>query len=408
MKYIRVAVPDDFDDYATSLKIEYPVRSEGVRAVIDGQESVDLSEKEPVYKIDQAEIWRPEYRKVLDHGFIGLVDFMGGDHTVVDAARMSYGTGTRRVQEDRGLIRYLIRHRHWTPVEMPEFMWHVKAPIFVFRQWHRHRMASINEYSARYSVLSDKIYMPDQDVLKPQSSTNKQGRGGEMSEENAYACQLQMTHAYQEAVQAYRYLLGETTTPSNSLLRRRELVEDFALQAVKRLQEINPDWSPELVTDQMIDDKMKEISIANGLMFTDAEFYGEDGEGLSRELARVVMPMGTYSEMYWKSDLRNTFNFLSLRCDPHAQYEIRVYADAMLERLQPLAPVCIAAFMDYQLQGRSMSRMELDVIRKLYSVAADGDSSVAHTIEETMKEAGASIREVKEFIDALNVPSTIE
>ena len=395
MKYVKIAVPDDFDDKTAQVKIEYPIQNPHYPDT-------------PDWKNHVATVWQPHYQQVLDKGFIGLVDFMGDDQTVVDAARMSYGKGTRRVQEDRGLIRYLIRNRHWTPIEMVEIMWHVKAPIFVFRQWHRHRMASINEYSARYSVLADDAYMPDQAHLMPQSGTNKQGRDGTMSDDNAYACQLQIDHSYKESIQAYKYLLGETATPNQTLLRRKELVEDIAMAHIKRLQETDPDWKPELVTEEMIDQKLKEVAVANGLVFTDEEFYGDDGSGLTRELARIVMPLGTYSEMYWKSDLRNTMNFLGLRCDPHAQYEIRAYADAMLEMMEPIAPHCVAAFMDYQLQGRSMSRMELDVVRNFYRLLTDENPMIGRTIEAVMKEAGAGAREIREFIDTLSVPSTIE
>lgn len=394
MKYVKIAVPDDFDDKLETVRIEYNI--------------TDKETNLTNWRSHNATVWQPAYQKVLDKGFLGLVDFMGDDHTIVDAARMSYGKGTRRVQEDRGLIRYLIRNRHWTPIEMVEIMWHVKAPIFVFRQWHRHRMASINEYSARYSVLSDAAYMPDAANLLPQSNTNKQGRAGTMSEDNAYACQLQIDHSYKEAIQAYKYLLGETSTPNQTLLRRRELVEDIAMAHIKRLNETDPEWDPELVTDEMIDQKMKEIAVANGLVFTDEEFYGDEGSGLTRELARIVMPLGTYSEMYWKSDLRNTMNFLGLRCDPHAQYEIRAYADAMLEMMKPIAPVAVAAFIDYQLQGRSMSRMELDVVRNFYRLLEDENPMISQIIESTMKEAGAGVREIREFIDVLRKPSATE
>jgi thymidylate synthase (FAD) len=384
MKYIKVAVPDDLDPK------DYTFYYQKDALDPDGNHTNPL---------EIGEAWVPQYRTMLNKGFLGLVDFMGGDQTVVDAARMSYGAGTRRVQEDRNLIRYLIRHRHWTPVEMVEIMWHVKAPIFVFRQWHRHRMASINEYSARYSMLSDDVYYPEREDVKPQSTTNRQGRSGEMSEQNIDACLLQMRHGYNESLQAYKYLLGETETPNNSLLRQKEFVEDFMLNQIKWLEKTNPDWAPDKVTTEMIDAKMVEIGLANGLYLTDEEFH-EHG-GLSRELARAVMPLGSYSEMYWKSDLRNTFNFIGLRSDPHAQKEIRVYSDAMMEMLEPLAPICIAAFVDYQMQGREFSKAELDVVRKLYNVAADGGDGVAHTIEETMKEAGASKREITEFLDAL-------
>jgi thymidylate synthase (FAD) len=345
-------------------------------------------------------VWQPYYKNVLDKGFIGLVDFMGDDQTVVDAARMSYGRGTRRVNEDRNLIRYLIRNRHWTPIEMVEIMWHVKAPIFVFRQWHRHRTASINEYSARYSVLSDDIYLPDASVMKPQSSLNKQGRDGDLSQSNIEACLLQLDHAYKEATQAYKYILGATPHPSMALIQRRNIVEDFAIDIIRKLEDTDPNWSPEKVTEEMISDKMKEVAESNGLFFTD-EAFQEDGHGLARELARIVMPLGTYSEMYWKSDLRNTFNFLGLRADPHAQYEIGTYAETMLDMLEPVAPVCVAAFIDYQLKGRSISRMELDVVRKLYHTLDERDGKLAAQIEAAMIETGAGKREIREFIATL-------
>jgi len=283
---------------------------------------------------------------------------------------------------------------------MVEMLWHVKAPIFVFRQWHRHRTANINEYSARYSVMSEDIYMPDSSVMKPQSALNKQGREGDLSENNTQACLLQLQHAYTEAIQSYKYLLGETHDPSMTLMQRRNIVEDFAINIIRKLEDTQEDWIPERVTEEMIEDKIREVAAANGIFLTDDDFH-EDGHGLARELARIVMPLGTYSEMYWKCDLRNTFNFLGLRADPHAQYEIGVYAKAMLEMLEQVAPICLAGFIDYQLQGRSFSRMELDIVRKMYSVAADGDQSVAHTIEETMLEAGAGKREIREFIKAL-------
>ncbi len=385
MRWIKIEVPDDFD--ADTICADFPIKNTHYPEVPDWEKR-------------QCKIWKPQYREILDKGFLGLIDFMGDDDAVTRAARVSYGTGTRRVSEDRNLIRYLIRNRHWSPIEMVEIMWHVKAPIFVFRQWHRHRAASLNEYSARYSVLSDDIYVPDESAMKPQSSANKQGRGGEMNDENIAACLLQIEHAYKESAQAYRYLLGETKTPSTSLLKRKELVEDFALQQIRRLQDTKHEWAPANVTDEMINAKIEEIAVAHGLTFTDDEFHNE---GLSREIARIVMPLGTYSEMYWKSDLRNTFNFISLRSDPHAQEEIRVYSNAMLGMIEPIAPVCVAAFIDYQLKGKSLSRMEVDIIQNLYKMllTTNQDFEIDLTIESTMKEAGAGKREIREFIDTL-------
>jgi thymidylate synthase (FAD) len=368
MKYVKICVPDDFNY----------------------EDKIYLGNNE-------VKVWRPIYKNIFNAGFIGLIDFMGDDQTVVDSARMSYGRGTKRVQEDKNLIRYLIRNRHWTPIEMIEIMWHIKAPIFVFRQWHRHRMASINEYSARYSLLSDDVYIPPFDYIMPQSKSNKQGRQGKISDNNKNAVIMQMQHSYQDSIQAYKYLLGETSTPSSGLLKRKEFVEDFAIDKIRWLEKNNPDWKPENVTETMIDAKMIEIALANGVYLTDEHFM-ENG-GLSREIARCVMPLGTYSEMYWKSDLRNTFNFLSLRCDPHAQQEIRDYANLMLEMIEPIAPICISAFIDYQMEGKTLSKMEIDIIRKLYKM--NNNIDIDSFITETMKESGASKREINDFIKTL-------
>lgn len=370
-------MPDDFDPLVNTLWLENAGHTE-------------------------LKIWKPQYRDVLDKGFIGLIDFMGDDQCVVDAARVSYGSGTRRVQEDRGLIRYLIRNRHWTPIEMVEIKWHVKAPIFVFRQWHRHRTASINEYSARYSILNDDMYMPPAEAMKPQSAMNKQGRDGALSDNNTLACHLQIENVYAQCAQAYKYLLGLTEVPDDSLNHRFDLIKMFAIDRIKDLQKTNPDWKPELVTDAMIDAKIKEIYVASGLAFTDAEFWGDDGSGLARELARIVMPLSTYSEMYWKCDLRNTFGFLSLRFDPHAQDEVRAYAGAMMEMMEPIAPLCMAAFMDYQMEGKSLSRMEVKVIKQMYGTLTRRGELSDQTIEAIMQEAGAGKREISEFIGMLS------
>jgi thymidylate synthase (FAD) len=384
MNYIKVAVPDDFDPDTHRLICE----------IKKSHADYEWSEK-----TDALQIWKPIYKNILDKGFIGLVDFMGNDQAIVDAARVSYGTGTKRVNEDRGLIRYLFRHAHWTPVEMAEFKFHVKAPIIVFRQWHRHRTAAINEYSARYSVMSDEMYMPDVSVMKPQSRSNKQGREGSLSEQNIEACLLQLQSIYAQCAQAYKYLLGTTKVPDDSLNHRFDLIKQFAMDKIKTLQLTHPDWQPELVTEQMVEDKEAEIFALNGLRTTDSDFWGDDGQGLSRELARLAMPLSTYSEMYWKCDLRNTLNFISLRADAHAQKEIQDYANAMLEMIQPIAPLCVAAFIDYQQQGAKFSRMEMSVVRELYSMTSKsvGQSEIDKLIEEKLISQGSSKREVKEF-----------
>ena len=203
--------------------------------------------------------------KCLDKGFVRLVDSMGGDDAIVQSARVSYGKGTSKVSQDRGLIRYLMRHRHTTPFEMVEFKFHCKMPIFVARQWVRHRTANINEYSLRYSEARDEFYYPDPDNIEFQSALNKQGRMGEVDSE------------LKQKVQRY----------------------------------------------------FKEISERS------FEIYSELNEaGVARELARAVLPVNLYTEWYWKNDLHNLLHFIGLRSDGHAQYEIRVFSDAMASLLK--------------------------------------------------------------------------
>lgn len=232
----------------------------------------------------------------LDHGFVRLVDYMGDDGAIVQAARVSYGRGTRAVSDDRGLIRYLVRHRHTTPLEMCELKLHIKLPMFVARQWIRHRMANVNEYSARYSVLDSEFYTPRAEDLARQARDNKQGRGEVLSPEAAAR------------------VLD---------LLRRDAAQAFAS-------------------------------------------YGEllDEHGLARELARIGLPLSAYTQWYWKIDLHNLLHFLSLRMDAHAQYEIRVYAEAIGRIVADWVPLCWEAFQDYRLGGLSLSRQALEVVRR--------------------------------------------
>src|SRR5215468_8735955 len=211
---------------------------------------------------------------VLDHGFVRVIDYMGDDAAVVQAARVSYGKGTKKVNEDRGLIQYLMRHRHTTPFEMCEIKYHVKLPIFVARQWIRHRTANVNEYSARYSILDNEFYVPAPDQLAAQSAANRQGRG-ELVEGEEAARVLELLR--EDAVRAYAHYA--------EMLNERE--------------------------DGTVIDKGR--------------------KGLARELARMNLSLNFYTQWYWKIDLLNLMHFLSLRADPHAQYEIRAYAKAMLE-----------------------------------------------------------------------------
>ena len=241
---------------------------------------------------------------VLDHGFVRVVDYMGDDGAVVQAARVSYGRGTRRVSEDAGLIRYLMRHRHSTPFEMCEIKYHVKLPIFVARQWIRHRMANVNEYSARYSIMDREFYIPAPEQLAAQSDSNRQGRGDVLQGA--------------EAEEVLRLLRADAT----------------------------------LTYDHY------------------AEMLNEGGadparQGLARELARMNLTLNTYTQWYWKSDLHNLLGFLSLRADSHAQYEIRVYADAMLETVRAWVPATFAAFEDYRMGAVTLSAGMLAVVRRM-------------------------------------------
>ena len=243
---------------------------------------------------------------VLDHGFIRVVDYMGDDAAVVQAARVSYGARTRRVREDRGLIRYLMRHRHTTPFEMCSIKFHVKLPIFVARQWIRHRTASVNEYSARYSVLDREFYLPAPEDLAVQSKSNAQGREESVSPDAADEIRRLLEQDARQAYSRYEWLLNE-----------------------------QPDGSP----------------------------VDPDRPGLARELARINLPLSTYTQWYWKVNLHNLLHFLQLRADPHAQTEIRVYAEAMLGIVRRWVPVVAEAFEDYRLGAAELSGPMLAVVR---------------------------------------------
>jgi thymidylate synthase (FAD) len=245
---------------------------------------------------------------VLDHGFVRVIDYMGDDAAIVQAARVSYGRGTRRVSEDAGLIRYLMRHRHSTPFEMCEIKFHVKLPIFVARQWIRHRMASVNEYSARYSVLDREFYIPAPEHLAAQSTSNRQGRGAVLGGAEAEAVLALLTG---DAARNYDHYL--------------EMLNEDETGAVR-----DP---------------------ARG--------------GLARELARMNLTLNAYTQWYWKSDLHNLFNFLALRADAHAQFEIRAYADAMLGVVAAWVPAAFAAFEDYRLGAVTLSAGMLAAVRRM-------------------------------------------
>ena len=245
---------------------------------------------------------------VLDHGFIRVVDYMGDDSAIVQAARVSYGKGTRQISNDRGLIRYLMRHRHTTPFEMCEIKFHVKLPVFVARQWIRHRTANVNEYSARYSILDKEFYIPAPEQLAAQSASNRQGRGEVL-----------------EGAEAERVL---------------QLLRDDAAQCYAHYEEmLNED--------------------------ADGNRRDPDRQGLARELARMNLPLNVYTQWYWKIDLHNLLHFLSLRADSHAQYEIRVYAEAMLDVTRCWMPIACDAFEDYVVGSAHLSRGGIAVVRRL-------------------------------------------
>jgi thymidylate synthase (FAD) len=245
---------------------------------------------------------------VLDHGFVRVIDYMGDDAAVVQAARVSYGRGTRRVSEDTGLIRYLMRHRHTTPFEMCEIKFHIKLPIFVARQWIRHRTANVNEYSARYSVLDREFYIPEAGHLAAQSSANRQGRGEALSGREAAEVLQMLREDASRCFDHYEQMLNE-----------------------------NPDGKPR-----------------------------EPGRrGLARELARMNVTLNTYTQWYWKINLHNLLHFLCLRADRHAQYEIRVYAERMSEIVAAWVPTVYRAFQEYRLDAATFSGSMLTVLRKM-------------------------------------------
>ena len=272
---------------------------------------------------------------VLNKGFLRVIDYMGNDSSIVQAARVSYGKGTKKVSEDRGLIRYLMRHRHSTPFEMCEIKFHVKLPIFVARQWIRHRTASINEYSARYSILEDEFYIPTKKNLSEQAISNKQGRGDVIDDSLAKKILDILKNDSDNCYKNYSWMLNESNKNSN---------------------------------------------------------YDPNRAGLSRELARINLTLNTYTQWYWKTNLHNFMNFLSLRSDSHSQYEIRVYSDVMMKVLKKWVPLSYEAFNDYRVSSSEFSKLSIDVIKKLIS-----GKKINH------KESGLSKREWLELMSSLDM-----
>ena len=246
--------------------------------------------------------------EVLDHGFIRVIDYMGDDTSIVQSARVSYGKGTKQISNDKGLIKYLMRHRHSTPFEMCEIKFHIKLPIFIARQWIRHRTANVNEYSARYSILDKEFYIPSPENLAAQSATNNQGRGDALTTEEASNVIDILRKDAEQTYSNYETLLNENSS---------------------------------------------------------GETIDDNKAGIARELARMNLTLNTYTQWYWKIDLNNLLHFLALRADGHAQYEIRVYADAMLDIVRKWVPLTYAAFEDYRVGGTEVSAKEINLIKKL-------------------------------------------
>jgi len=244
---------------------------------------------------------------VLDHGFIRVIDYMGDDAAVVQAARVSYGAGTKKIREDAGLINYLMRHRHTSPFEMCELKIHVKMPIFVARQFLRHRVASANEVSGRYSILDREFYMPVPEQLATQAKTNRQGRGDVLNES--------------ESARVLEILRADA---ANAYVHYEEMLNEI-----------------------------------------DGQIVDPERQGLARELARMNLPVSLYTQLYWKMDLHNLLHFLNLRADAHAQYEIRVYAEALIEIVKQWVPNTYAAFMDYRMGAYELSAKGLAAVRRL-------------------------------------------
>ena len=249
-----------------------------------------------------------EAMPVLDHGFVRVVDYMGDDTSIVQSARVSYGKGTKKVSTDSGLIKYLMRHRHSTPFEMCEIKYHIKLPIFIARQWIRHRTANVNEYSARYSIMDKEFYVPSKENLAAQSKSNRQGRGN---------------------------LINGTQA-------------DNILKILKEDAERNYQHYEEMLNEKF-----------------DGTIIDDKKQGLARELARMNLTLNSYTQWYWKTDLLNLLNFLALRADSHAQFEIREYADVMMNTVKKWVPTTYDAFVDYRVGGMELSAKGKTVIQKM-------------------------------------------
>jgi len=276
---------------------------------------------------------------VLDHGFIRVIDYMGDDTSIVQSARVSYGKGTKKVSTDEGLIRYLMRHWHSTPFEMCEIKYHVKLPIFIARQWIRHRTANVNEYSARYSILDKEFYIPAKDQLSAQATNNRQGRGDLITGQQA-----------------------------DEVLK---ILKDDAVRTYDNYE-------------KMLNERF------------DGTVIDEKKSGLARELARMNLTLNSYTQWYWKTDLLNLMNFLFLRGDSHAQYEIRVYAEKMLDTVKKWVPITHAAFLDYRVGAAHLSSKGLKIVK-----------SMINGNKVSYEDSGLSKREWNELMEVIDKKNLI-
>ncbi len=299
------------------------------------QEILDQqSQKNITKRVTSPELEKVLYEAmpVLDHGFVRVVDYMGDDTSIVQSARVSYGKGTKKVSTDSGLIKYLMRHRHSTPFEMCEIKYHIKLPIFIARQWIRHRTANVNEYSARYSIMDKEFYVPERENLAAQSTNNRQGRGELINGKQA----------------------------------------DNILKILKEDAERNYQHYEEMLNEKY-----------------DGSIIDDKKQGLARELARMNLTLNSYTQWYWKTDLLNLLNFLALRADSHAQFEIREYADVMLNTVKKWVPTTYNAFIDYRVGGMELSAKGKIVIQKMIK----GEKC-------NMESSGLSKRDWNELMDS--------
>jgi thymidylate synthase (FAD) len=276
---------------------------------------------------------------VLDHGFIRVIDYMGDDSSIVQSARVSYGKGTKKVSTDEGLIRYLMRHWHSTPFEMCEIKYHVKLPIFIARQWIRHRTANVNEYSARYSILDKEFYIPAKEQLSTQATNNRQGRGDLITGQQA-----------------------------DEVLK---ILKDDSVRTYDNYE-------------KMLNERF------------DGTIIDEKKSGLARELARMNLTLNSYTQWYWKTDLLNLMNFLFLRGDSHAQYEIRVYAEKMLDTVKKWVPITHAAFLDYRVGAAHLSSKGLKIVKSMINGNKIG-----------YEDSGLSKREWNELMEVIDKKNLI-